>query len=97
MCRDWGWKSNRVRLQYLMERLGDMKSLKFLSLDEVPVADAPFYLECAQKMTADIGIEFENAATRYNFKDLARSYKQYKESFSWDERYLFSLLFQYEI
>ena len=58
-----GWNPARWQLQYLMENLGDMKGLKKLTLDQVPVDDAPFYLACALKTTAKILFEFESIHT----------------------------------
>ena len=81
-----GWKPNRVRLQYLMEHLGDMKSLKLLDLDKVPVEDAPFYLECALKTTANIDLKFQTIPQRFNLRELAPRYKQFKETYSEKER-----------
>ena len=92
-----GWKPNRVRLQYLMEHLGDMKSLKKLYLyDGVPVEDAPFYLECALKTTAIIDFKFESISQRFNSQELAPRYKQFKESYSADEIKFFSKVFPHD-
>lgn len=66
----------------------EMKSLKKLHLDEAPVEDAPFYVECALKTTSNINFKFEGIPRRFNLRKLARRYKHYQKTCS-DESELF--------
>ena len=91
------WALNRERLQYLMENLQNFKFLKKLSLLRcLTFQDAPFYLlECALNTTADVTASFDKF-NRVNLQELAPRYKQYKETYTKQERKLFSRIFEYD-
>ena len=62
-------------LQYLMENLCNMKSLKKLHIQSIPIfyrSDIPFLVECAEKTTADIIIQLERQPS-VNIQNIVRN------------------------
>ncbi len=94
------WELNRSSLQYLMENLCNMKSLKTLKIRyKLSMTDAPFYIDSALKTTADIYLQFKelsNNGRTVNLQDLGRKYNQFKEMYSLEEREFFSKIFEHD-
>jgi hypothetical protein len=94
------WKLNRSNLQYLMENLCNMKSLKMLKImDKLSMTDAPFYIDCTLKTTVDLFLQFEelsNNGRTVNLQDLGRKSMQFKEMYTEEEREFFSKMFEHD-
>ena len=63
------------------------------------MTDAPLYIDCALKTTADIFLQFEelsNNSRTVNLQDLGRKYNQFQEMYSEDEREFFRKIFKHD-